>query len=148
MFSKSTEYALRAAIYIAKEGNIDNKVNITQISEAIGSPKSFTAKILQILCRKNDLITSITGPGGGFYFTEKTLDKPVMAIIDAMGERSRIESCVLGLHKCSSKNPCPMHHHYKKIKPELIRLFEEKSIRQLAFELDAGKVLAMSSANE
>ena len=143
MFSKSTEYALRAAIYIARNGSIDNKVNITQISDAIGSPKSFTAKILQILCRKNDLIISITGPVGGFYFTDNSLDKPVMKIIEAMGERDRIESCVLGLHRCSDKNPCPMHVHYKNIKPELVRLFEEKSIRQLAFELDEGKVLAM-----
>jgi len=51
MFSKSTEYALRATIYIAQNSNSEKKLAIGQISKAIGSPASFTAKILQNLTR-------------------------------------------------------------------------------------------------
>ncbi|MBL0008816.1 MAG: Rrf2 family transcriptional regulator [Saprospiraceae bacterium] len=47
MFSKSTEYALRAIIYLAQKSSVDHKIGITELSEAIDSPKSFTAKILQ-----------------------------------------------------------------------------------------------------
>ena len=69
MFSKSTEYALRAVIYIAKWSSETNKLGIEPIAKAIDSPKSFTAKILQKLTRNNRLIHSVTGPKFPFYIT-------------------------------------------------------------------------------
>jgi DNA-binding IscR family transcriptional regulator len=53
MFSKSTEYALRATIYIAQRGSVENKLSLQEIAEAIDSPPSFTAKILQSLTKDN-----------------------------------------------------------------------------------------------
>jgi Rrf2 family iron-sulfur cluster assembly transcriptional regulator len=56
MFSKSTEYGLRAVIYIAKFGGIDNKVGLDEISKAIDSPPSFTAKVLQKITKRSNRI--------------------------------------------------------------------------------------------
>ena len=70
MFSKTCEYGLRAVIFIAQESKIDNKLSITAISDAIDSPKPFTAKILQQLT-KNKIVQSIKGPHGGFFIDEK-----------------------------------------------------------------------------
>lgn len=145
MFSKSTEYALRATIYIAQKGSKENKIGVPEISTAINSPESFTAKILQVLSRKPGLLTSITGPGGGFYFSQQSMALPAMAIIEAMEERERLEGCVLGLDRCSDSNPCPMHAQYRVIKRRLISMFEKKTIGQLAGELDAGKILSMGN---
>ena len=49
MFSKATEYALRATIYIAQKSSVDKKLSLTEIAQAIDLPPSFTAKILQLL---------------------------------------------------------------------------------------------------
>ena len=76
MFSKSTEYALRATIFIAQKGSEENKLSIEEISKAIGSPKPFTAKILQLLTKDNRVISSVRGPNGGFYITEKAKKIP------------------------------------------------------------------------
>ena len=65
MFSKSTEYALRATLYIAQKGTEEKKIGIEEVSKAIGSPRSFTAKILQSLTKDNKIIRSATGPHGG-----------------------------------------------------------------------------------
>ncbi len=136
MFSKATEYALRATIYIAQNGSKDNKVGIEMIAKAIDSPKSFTAKILQLLTKDNKIIRSSPGPQGGFYITDKARQLPVRSIVKAMGEDDVLEKCVVGLKECSEVNPCPMHSQYKQIKQRLKKLFEEKTIQDLADKLN------------
>ena len=135
MFSKATEYALRATIYIAQNSSEERKVGIQAIAEAIDSPQSFTAKILQLLTRDNKIIRSVPGPHGGFYITEKAKTLPARFILKAMGEEEALEKCVLGLNQCSEKSPCPMHSRYKFIKQQLKELFESKTIQDLADEL-------------
>ena len=133
MFSKATEYALRATIYIAQNSLEEKKVGIQAIAEAIDSPKSFTAKILQLLTR-DKIVSSAPGPHGGFYITEKAKKLPVRSILKAMDEDEAIEKCVLGLKECSEVSPCPMHSQYKLIKRQLKELFESKTIQNLADE--------------
>jgi Rrf2 family protein len=140
MFSKATEYALRATIFIAQKGVNEKKIGIEEISKAIGSPPSFTAKILQILRKNNKVLHSVTGPNGGFFITEKARKQPVRSVIEAMNEGEILEKCVLGLVKCSEAKPCPMHSQYKLIKAQLIELFESKTIQDLADDIKAGDV--------
>lgn len=140
MFSKSTEYALRATIYIAQKGSKDKRIGIEEISKAIGSPRSFTAKILQALTKENKIISSVSGPHGGFYITEKNKNLPVRSILEAMGEDELFDKCVLGLEKCSEVKPCPMHSKYKIIKKQLTDLFETETILHLANDIKAGDV--------
>ncbi len=140
MFSKATEYALRATIYIAQKSSEETKLGIEEIAKAIDSPKSFTAKILQSLTRDNKVICSVRGPNGGFYITPKAKKLPVRAILLAMNESEVLDNCVLGLNKCSEVKPCPMHFQYKVIKLQLINLFESKSIQQLADDIEKGDV--------
>ena len=134
MFSKTAEYALRATIFIAKKGTVDNKLSIVEIAAAIDSPQSFTAKILQLLTKDNKVVSSMRGPNGGFYMTEKSKKLPVRAILEAVGEDYVLRKCVLGLKQCSEINPCPIHSEYKAIRVKLNRLFEKNTIQYLADE--------------
>jgi len=140
MFSKATEYALRATIFIAQKGTEEKKLSIDEIAKAIDSPKSFTAKILQALTKENHIISSVRGPNGGFYLTEKSKQLPVRTILKAMGEEEVLEKCVLGLKQCSELQPCPMHDQYKSIRKQLKDLFVSKSIQQFASEIKDGVV--------
>ena len=145
MFSKATEYALRATIYIAQKSTEEKKLGIEEISRAIDSPRSFTAKILQLLTKDNKLISSVRGPNGGFYMTEKAKKLSVRSILYAMGEDEILERCILGLNQCSEAKPCPMHSKYKSIKKKLIKLFETKTIKQLAADIKDGEVFINNS---
>jgi len=140
MFSKATEYALRATIYIAQKSSEENKLGIEEISKAIDSPQSFTAKILQSLTKDNKIISSVRGPNGGFFISEKAKKLPARSILLAMGEDDVLEKCVLGLKKCSEIQPCPMHAQYKSIKQQLIKLFVTKTIKQLAADIKDGVI--------
>lgn len=138
MFSKSTEYALRATIYIAQKSSENNKLGLAEIAKAIDSPKSFTAKILQQLSKDNKFIISISGPRGGFYLPEETKKLPVSKVLELMGENTKLTKCVLGLNQCSDTAPCPMHSRYKFIKKQLTDLFDKENIEQLAKDVDSG----------
>jgi len=140
MFSKSTEYALRAAIYIAQKSSEEKRLGIETIAKAIDSPRPFTAKILQSLTKDNKIVSSVSGPNGGFYMVEEAKKLPVWAVLDAMGEVKIIEKCILGLNQCSEEKPCPMHAQYKSIKQQLIILFQTKTIQQLAEDIKDGEI--------
>ena len=51
MFSKACEYAIRATILIAMEGRKGRRMSLVEIADRTGSPKAFTAKVLQQLAR-------------------------------------------------------------------------------------------------
>ena len=144
MFSKTTEYALRATIYIAEKGTIDHKIGIDEISEAIDSPKPFTAKILQLLTKDN-IISSAKGPNGGFYITRQSMKLPAKAILEAIEKDGMLNRCILGLHKCSEINPCPMHAEFKSIRAQLNNLFEKKTIQNLADRMKENNIYINNS---
>jgi len=136
MFSKTTEYALRATIFIAQKGSKDKKLGIDEIAKAIDSPQSFTGKILQLLSKDSKVISSAKGPNGGFYITEQSKKLPVRAVLEAVNDDDLLTTCVLGLRKCSQKNPCPMHSEFKQIRDQLNKLFEKKTIGSLADKMN------------
>lgn len=140
MFSKATEYALRATIFLAQKSSDDNKLGIEAIAKAIDSPKSFTAKILQLLTKDNKVVSSVRGPNGGFFLTANAKNLPARSVLEAMGEDAILEKCVMGLKLCSEIQPCPMHAQYKIIKKQLNSLFTTKTIQQLANEIKDGVV--------
>jgi Rrf2 family protein len=133
MFSKPIEYALRATIFIARKASIDNKASVQFIAEGIGAPKAITAKVLQQLSKKNGgIISSVSGPSGGFYITEEAKKQPMLKVLEIMGGTAVINKCILGFPHCSDAHPCSMHHSYKYIKKEILALFWEKTIEDLA----------------
>ena len=139
MFSKSTEIALRAVIFIARKSSEEKNLGLDEIARGLNSPRSFTAKILQKLTAGNGLISSVRGPNGGFYITDKNRKKSVRAIISIMGEDEVIDRCVLGLKQCSELKPCPLHAEFKLIKRQLIDLFESRTIQSLADDMENGE---------
>lgn len=139
MFSKTTEYALRATFFIAQKGSKEKKLSIGEITKNIGSPQPFTAKILQILTKNNCIISSSRGPKGGFYLTEKAKKLPISAILEVMDEKKVVSGCVLGMPECSSEKPCPLHDQYSSIKTQLIEMFNTTPIEMVAKNLDKQK---------
>jgi len=138
MFSKATEYALRAVIYIAQKSAENKRTGLAEIAKAIDSPQSFTAKILQRLSR-NAIVDSVPGPNGGFYLTEKSRQMPIRSILTAMEEDEVLVKCIVGFSQCSETRPCAMHAQYKLIKSQLIQLFDNMSIETLANEIETDK---------
>ncbi|HSH66388.1 MAG TPA: Rrf2 family transcriptional regulator [Bacteroidia bacterium] len=138
MFSKACEYGIRAVIYVAVQSNEGKRVSLKSIAKEINSPEAFTAKILQLLA-KNDIISSIKGPNGGFEIDKKemiliTLDQIVLAI----DGDSIYKGCGLGLKDCSEIHPCPVHDKFKKIRSDLKKMLENTTVFELSKGLKKG----------
>lgn len=137
LLSKSCEYAIRAALYIAFKSSTSSKVGITEISAAIDSPIPFTAKVLQKLSGKK-VISAIKGPNGGYYIKD-TSSVYLIDIVRAIDGNALFSACVMGLKSCSDTKPCAMHHQIKPIRTQLLIEFSKKSIEDAVTEYRQNK---------
>ncbi len=138
MFSKACEYAIKAAIYIAKQSLSERRVNVKEVSQATDAPEAFTAKILQQLCRDN-MLESIRGKQGGFIFQKEDLQKiKIFDIIKLIDGDEIFKSCGLGLNECSNDNPCPVHDDFKVIREKLAEMSQKFSLYDLALKTEQG----------
>ncbi len=144
MFSKSCNYAIKAAIFIAKHSLEENKVGFVDIAKEIDSPQAFTAKILQILV-KSGIIDSVKGVNGGFYIPKKNIATTYLVeIVDAIDGDAVFHGCGLGLLQCSETHPCPVHDKFKSIRDELARMLETTNLEELALGIKSGETFLKS----
>ena len=138
MFSKACEYAIKASIYIARQSLQQKRVNVKEVSQAIDAPVAFTAKILQVLCREN-ILQSVRGQQGGFVFDElKQKQIKIFDLVRIFDGDGLFTQCGLGLHKCSSENPCPVHDDFKIVREKLLEMTQKHSLYDLALKNESG----------
>ena len=143
MFSKATEYGIKAIIYIASQSMLERRVKIGEVVEHIDSPVAFTAKIVGALV-KVDIVKSITGPYGGFYIDRQRMDQIKMIdIVSAIDGDSIFNGCGLGLKECDAEQPCPMHYKFVQIRADLKEMLNSTTILELAEGLKSGKSILM-----
>ncbi len=135
MFSKSCEYAIRAAIFIALNCERDYKVGKNEIAAEIASPVAFLAKILQKLVKAN-IIKSTKGVGGGFEIAQEKLSQiKLTQIVLAIDGDSIFTRCGLGLKHCSEVHPCSVHEKFKFVKQDLTKLLDDTSLADMVLDL-------------
>lgn len=138
MFSKTCEYGIRAAIFIASQSYQGNRTGLKDIAKKIDSPEAFTAKILQILSRDN-IINSIKGVGGGFEIPKERMKEIKLSqIVNALDGDRVFTGCGLGLTHCSEDHPCPMHDKFKSIRNDLAFMLENTNLEELALGIKSG----------
>ncbi len=99
-------YALRAVIALAGLSEADRPVSIKTISEKEGISPEFLEQIFFKL-RREGLIQSVRGPGGGFYLARPAAEITLKDIIDSSGEGVGIAPCVCGKEaECDREEDC------------------------------------------
>lgn len=140
MLTKSTEYAIRALVFIQLESWENRRPGVAEVAREIEAPTAFTAKILQTLTR-HGLIGSMKGRGGGFFFTNKADDLSLYKVILIMEGDSVFTRCGFGLSECSHEHPCPLHHQYAKIRDGYLQIAKTETIQSLAKTIKQGKAV-------
>jgi Rrf2 family iron-sulfur cluster assembly transcriptional regulator len=108
MFSKACQYAIRAALYLAIHSSETQKVGVKEMASSLEIPQHFLGKTLQQLARYH-LISSVKGPNGGFYLSEKNREITLRQVVICIDGPDLFTACILGLPVCSGENPCPLH---------------------------------------
>ncbi|MFM7774083.1 MAG: RrF2 family transcriptional regulator [Candidatus Kapaibacterium sp.] len=132
IFSRASEYAIQAMLYLAKRTVSEGKkvVQTREIADAHGIPYHFLAKIVQDLA-KADLIISLKGPNGGIGLAHSASNITVLEIVRSVDNIQYVTDCVVGYDKCNSENPCPLHHDWEKIREIIFNLIREKKLADL-----------------
>jgi len=138
MFSKACEYGIKSVIYITEQSLVGKRVSIKQVTKAIDSPEAYTSKILQQL-KRNEIINSDKGPGGGFSIDRSKMDSITLKQIVFSFDGDKIyKGCGLGLKECNALKPCPVHNHFELVRNELSNLLENTTLKYLALKLQDG----------
>lgn len=124
-------------IYLSSKFDAKENTGIKEISEYINASEHTVGKILQILVKEN-IIKSVKGPYGGFYISKEEQKQPIINIIEAIDGKQIFKSCGLGLSKCSSSHPCPIHDDYKEAMDIVEKLFRQKKILELCDPVNRG----------
>ncbi|MCU0305851.1 MAG: Rrf2 family transcriptional regulator [Thermoanaerobaculales bacterium] len=130
MVSRTTRYALQILGYLAARG--EERVAGEEIARATGIPANYLSKILNLL-RKNDLVDSQKGWGGGFSLRREALGRPiadVLAAIEGANATVRTE-CLFGLPSCDCENPCPLHSYWESIRQTYNTMLREVTVGDL-----------------
>ena len=142
MLSLTCKTAIKAVIYLASKFESGEKSGIKEIADFINASEHTVGKMLQTLV-KEGVINSAKGPTGGFYITAKQKYQSILNIIDAIDGNEVFDECGLGLSKCSSTHPCPMHNDYKIIRDQFKTICQQKKVSDLCETVSEGLTYLM-----
>jgi Rrf2 family protein len=132
MYSRTTRYAFHLLGTLARRR--DELVSGEELARLTGIPANYLSKILNQL-RKSGFVESQKGWGGGFRLDEKSLDRPIMDVLEAVeGQLRALNDCAFGLPACDENHPCPLHDQWEQVRHASDRMLEETRISDLAFD--------------
>lgn len=112
MISLTSEYALRAMIYLAQHSD-RWPVSGKEIAAGAGIPAKYLSTILSNLVR-DGVLESTRGKSGGFRMVKpstKTYLIDVLAPFEQLDQRR----CPFGNAQCGDDDPCLAHERWKKV---------------------------------
>jgi len=137
MLSLTCKTAIKAVIYLASKFESGEKAGIKEIAEFIGASEHTVGKMLQSLV-KEEVINSMKGPSGGFYINAKQKNQPIINVVEAIDGKDVFKQCGLGLSKCSSSHPCPIHDDYKVVRDLFEKMCRDKKLNDLCEPVNSG----------
>lgn len=140
MLTSASKSAARSVIFLAQNSGNGKKFGAAEIAQTLGLSTYFVAKLLQQLAKKN-LISSAKGPQGGFYMSEENLNFRMCDVISVMEIKNVFDSCFLGLPKCDSDSPCPLHSVYMQFKNNVLDRFEHQTISEFTSQIKENETI-------
>ncbi len=131
MLSKKTKYGLKALSYLAKQPQYE-PVLISDISAAENISKKFLESILLTL-KKNGVLSSKKGKGGGYYLLKKPNEIKISAIIRVLEGPIAMLPCVsLNYYEkcddCINEELCSLNILMAEVRDSTLKILENKTL--------------------
>ena len=131
MLSKKTKYGLKALTYIARK-RCKDPVLISEIAKNENISQKFLESILLTL-RKNGLLGSKKGKGGGYYLIKEPDDISMASIIRVLEGPIAMLPCVsLNFHEkcndCPDEDACTVHELMIEVRDNTLKVLENKTL--------------------
>jgi len=126
--SGTTQYALRAVLYVAEHG-ASQPVRVDAIASALNLPRNYLSKTLHALSRAG-VLRSERGPRGGFQLARDP-SAVVLGEVAAPFDDLMSRQCLLGRSRCGERNPCSVHSRWSAVSTALETFFRETTVADL-----------------
>ena len=129
--SPTVQYALRALGSMATlpEGE---SVFARDLAARTSVPASYLSKILNTLGRAG-LVEGIRGTRGGYRLTRAPEQISLRAVFEALDPQALDQVCFLNTgNPCSDQEACAIHHHWRRIRRELVAFVDGSTLSDLA----------------
>ena len=134
MLSKKTKYGIKALTFLAKQ-ECKTPVQIATISKSENISLKFLESILLTL-RKNGLLGSKKGKGGGYYLLkepDQILMTTIMRILE--GPISMVPCVSLNFYEkcddCPDENTCAVHKLMIQVRDNTLQIFRNTTLADL-----------------
>lgn len=134
MLSKKTKYGLKALRYLAAQPD-SQPVLIAEIAKSESISQKFLESILLDL-KKNGILGSKKGKGGGYYLRKSPEDVSMAAVIRILEGPIAWLPCVsLNYYEkcndCESEDACSLNHMMIEVRDSMLSVLENKSLEDL-----------------
>jgi Rrf2 family nitric oxide-sensitive transcriptional repressor len=129
MISQTSEYALRAIVFLGNEGV---PRTTAEIAKATKAPSDYLSKVMRGLVREG-IVASRRGLHGGFTLARLPEEMSMLDIINAVDPIQRIHECPLG-NKAHGVNLCTLHRTIDETMARAEETFRNVSVDQILGE--------------
>mgnify|MGYP000574866404 FL=1 len=134
MLSKKTKYGIKALTFLGKQED-RTPVAIATISKSENISLKFLESILLTL-RKNGILGSKKGKGGGYYLLKEPSEIPMTSIMRILeGPISMVPCVSLNFYEkcddCPDENACSVHRLMIKVRDNTLEIFRNTSLADL-----------------
>jgi Rrf2 family transcriptional regulator, iron-sulfur cluster assembly transcription factor len=135
LFSKSCEYAIRAAVLVAsREAKETRKyIPVRELAAELSISFHFLTKIFQSLTEAR-VMQSFRGPSGGVGLARPAGHIRLIDIVSAIDGTDKLMGCVLGLPGCTESRPCPLHSQWGVRRDHIREMLEQTTLFDLSHE--------------
>lgn len=130
MLSQTSEYALRAVVFLAERDD-DLPVRVETIGAALGIPANYLSKTLNVLVRKK-VLASMRGPTGGFRLAVRPEQLLLLKVVEPFDPIVQRRRCLLGKPECSDRTACHAHDAWKKTAETVTHFFRTTTVADIA----------------
>lgn len=129
-------YAVTAMFDLALHSQV-YPVSLGEISDRQGISLSYLEQLFAKL-RKNDLVSSTRGPGGGYTLAKATTEVSIADIIGAVNESVDATNCG-GRENCSGDGPCLTHNLWAGLTHQINQFLDSVTLADLMAEKPVGR---------
>ncbi|WP_194850015.1 RrF2 family transcriptional regulator [Nonlabens antarcticus] len=134
MLSRKTKYGIKALTYLASR-NSDDPVNIATIADGQNIPHKFLEAILLEL-RKNSILGSRKGKGGGYYLLQPAEQVRMSAIHRILEGPIAMLPCVsLNFYEkcsdCPDEDTCAVNKLMIRVRDNTLQILENQTLADL-----------------
>ena len=135
LLTKNTDYAIRALLHIARNG--EGYLSSREISRDEKIPLPYLRRILNKL-REEEIIITREGVGGGAQINLDPAKIRVSNLIRIFQGDITLLDCVFRKNICINIKTCPLRKRIKKIEDTVVKELEGLTIKDLIDDLNKG----------